>query len=267
MEIKNSIIFSENACRDAKDKLKRNEKIMKIWNDNFAPAKAIGKCSTLITRYNPETYEEFFIRYVQYAQNYQDQPVKDRGLTIDELHELAKKYKTLSEAQCPSVNFDEETYLNDAICHIIVETFDGRNKERDIIKRLTCLGQNAVMADDDFDRKYGIDIICKNSEGKIVMGIQVKPHTFLTSTRRDVGDDRRRLYEKHIKTKNELGIETYYVVYNSSDKDKVQWLTNINGKICFKLDDLFEKNGLEPYYNIITKQSVLEKIKNADMWQ
>lgn len=265
-EQKNDIIFSEKACREAKEMLRRNEKIMKIWNDNFAPAKSIGKCSTLISKLQPETCEEFFYSYVKYAQNNSDQPIKDRGLTVEELHELAKKYKSMSEYQCPSLDFDENTYLFDAICHIIVETFDGRSKERDIIRRLKELGFDVEVAGDDFDRMYGIDIICKKN-GKIVMGIQVKPHTFLTSSRKDVGEDRKRLYQKYIKTKNELGIETYYVVYDSSSKDVVHWLTNINGKICFKINDLFEKNGIDPYYNIITKQCIFEKINKPEMWQ
>ena len=257
---KNTIVFNEDACRDAKKLLGKNVRIMKTWNDYFAPAKSIGKCSTLITRHQPTTYEDFFNSYIRYARSHIDQPIKDRGLTTDELFKLAENYKRISETNA-TFSYDVETYLNDALCHIIVETFDGRKKELDIIRRLKELGFEVEVADDEFDRKYGIDIICKK-DGKVVMGIQVKPHTFLTSSRKDVGEDRVRLYEKYKKAKDELNIETYYAVYDSSAKDEVHWLINKDGKISFKYDVLFENVGS----NVVARQPIFEKINSGTMW-
>ena len=232
------IEFSEDKCRDAKERIRKFEPAMKVWGNNFSPSRSIGRCTFLYRKLLPESYGDFFRKYVEYAENHKGEPIQDRGLTEEELTECAKNYKSLAEGR-DGDKFPVEDYLYDALCHIIVETFDGMSKEKTALEYLKGIGINAEYADYFYDSNYGIDIMVKDGE-KLLYGIQVKPETFLTSNRADVRRDRQLMVMKREKAMSD-GIKTYYMIYKASKSGKVTWKESTKGKFAWDFNSLLDK--------------------------
>lgn len=232
------IEFSEKKCRSAKERIRRFEPAMKVWGREFSPSRSIGKCTFLFRTLLPESYDDFFAKYVKYAEEHNGYPIKDRGLTEEELIKCSEKYKKLAEENCGD-KFPVDDYLYDALCHIIVETFDGMGNERLALEYMKGLGINAEYASYAYDSEYGIDIVAKDGD-RILYGVQVKPESFLTSNRADVRTDRWLLVKKKDKALSD-GIKTYYMVYRKDTDDKPVWIMQKNGKFAWTFDALNEK--------------------------
>lgn len=211
---------------------------MKVWGREFSPSRSIGKCTFLFKTLSPDSYDDFFAKYVKYAEEHSDYPIQNRGLTEDELIKCSEKYKALAEEYCGD-KFPVEDYLYDALCHIIVETFDGMGNERVALEYMKDLGINAEHASYLYDSEYGIDIVVKDGDA-ILYGVQVKPETFLTSNRADVKRDRQLLVRKKDKALSD-GIKTYYMVYKKDSDGKLLWLEQKNGKFAWTFDALSEE--------------------------
>lgn len=235
---KMGIEFSEKKCRKAKERIRKFEPAMKVWGKEFSPSRSIGKCTSLYKILQPESYDDFFTKYVKYAEEHSDYPVQDRGLTEEELIKCSERYKALAEEYCGD-KFPVEDYLYDALCHIIVETYDGMDSERVALEYIRGLGINAERASYLYDSDYGIDIIVKDGD-RISYGIQVKPETFLTSGRGDVKRDRALLVKKREKALSD-GIKTYYMVYKKGAGKKIEWLERGGGKFAWTFDALVEE--------------------------
>lgn len=229
------IKFNVDECCSAKEELRRDNVAMTVWNENFSPASAIGKCTYLFSLHEPNTAEEFYKKYVSYANQHHDLKISDRGLSEKEIVDLAERYKAMAEAD-RDVERPLYVYVNDALCHIIVETFVGGNIERELIRMISESGIKAEPAGDTYDRTYGIDIMCERADGR-KFGVQVKPYTFLTSTRPDPAKDRERLHEKRLRAMIGLGLDTYYAVYVKEGL-KVEWYRNKNGGLSHRFEDL-----------------------------
>lgn len=118
--------------------------------------------------------------------------------------------------------------INIFIYFIIDQTFSGyiaEEKVMDMVKQkiekddLEKYGKSITKveeASDDFDRNYGIDLVVKR-EGKIVGGIQVKPHTYFLGKREDLIKDREKINpQKYIKFMKEFNAPAKYVDLNKS---------------------------------------------------
>ena len=164
-------------------------------------------------------------------------PISRRGLSYDELVELARRYKAKSE-ELTATSHDLETYFDDVLCHIIVETWDGQQNERDFVGLLTSLGYQCSKFDGNIDARYGVDIKVTRSDGK-VSAIQIKPISFFKSNRPDVQSDRIALCEKYEAALIEFGFKTYYAIYvRDKTTGDVTWVKNGNG-FRFKIGELF----------------------------
>lgn len=232
------IDFSEDKCRKAKERIRKFEPAMKVWGKEFSPSRSIGKCTFLFKTLSPDSYDDFFTKYIKYAEEHKCRPIKERGLTEEELIKCSEKYKALAE-ECCGDEFPVEDYLYDALCHIIVETFDGMNSERVALEYLKGLGINAEYSNYVYDSEYGIDIVVKNGYD-ILYGVQVKPETFLTSNRADVKEDRELLVKKKDKALAK-GIKTYYMVYRKKFDNKILWLERSNGKFAWTFEAISEE--------------------------
>lgn len=236
------IDFSIEKCLKAKKILGKDTAASYIWRTGFAPSNHIGNCTNLYRRHNPETCEEFFTKYVTFAKENPELAIKERGLSEAELLDLAEKYRAKTEATGRISGIDTETYLYDALCHIIVETWDGQKIERDFrnfLEHSLPYGYECGTVGGSADGKYGIDILVKRSDGKM-SAIQIKPITFFKSKRYDVRCDRVNLCRKYIMTLSDYSLKTYYAIYQKDrNTGEVRWLKNRDGKFRFKIDDLF----------------------------
>lgn len=226
----------ENTVK-AKRLLAKNEKIAKIWHDNFGPSNKIGNCSNLFKILNPRSERDFFNKYFEYAEQNIKKQIRYRGLTYGEFALLVNSYMKMGNDNNGEV-FSYDTYFNDAVCHIITETYDGKHREISIINYLeNKMGCKCSFFDGAIDAAYGVDIKCRKEN--IIQAIQVKPISFFLSHREDVIRDQIALINKFWKFYNDYGIKTYYVIY-SDNNGKVSWKQNDNGGIKFSLKDLFD---------------------------
>ncbi len=236
-------LFDYKKCLEAKKLLGKNSTISTIWRNCFAPSNKIGNCTNLYRKLQPKDAEDFCGKYVKYAEQNKNLPISQRGLTIDELIDLSEKYKELSESKT-KLSYDSSIYLNDALCHIIIETWDGQQNERDFISYLEKLGYKCSKFDGSVDAKYGVDIKVERGDGRI-SAIQIKPISFFKSNRNDVQNDRINLCLKYETALRDIGIKTYYAIYY---KDKITgditWVKN-NGMYRFRINELFNYDPVD----------------------
>lgn len=236
------LVFSVEKCVESKEILGKNNTASYVWRTFFSPSNSVGNCTNLYRRHNPSTCDEFFRKYVDYAKENHELPIKERGLTEEELVRLAESYKEKSESAGGVSGLSVDTYLYNALCHIIVETWEGQKNERDFrgfLENTLPYGYKCSTVGGSADGKYGIDIIVKREDGKM-SAIQIKPISFFKSRRYDVKCDRVNLCKKYISTISDLSMKTYYAIYSKDKKTgEVKWLKNRDGRFRFKIDDLF----------------------------
>lgn len=232
------IKFSYDECIKARGILGKNPYARSVWGKHFSPSTAIGHDAMLYKRLYPESYEDFYEKYVRYAEENIHEQIRYRGLTENELLKLAEDYKNYTEELDEEIDEDADTYLADALCHIIVETYDGMEMERRAFKILEKAGLNPRYPHSSYDNRYGIDIMIENPANGQEFGVQVKPASFFFSNKPDSVIDRRLLCEKYEKAKAEKGIKTYYMIYNRRGDTK-RFVKN-RGGYRFKINELFE---------------------------
>lgn len=242
-----TIVFTETKCREAKAVLGKIGSAMSVWGTEFSPSRSIGKCSYLYKVLQPTSYEDFYEKYIKYAAEHPDESIPNRGLTEKELIELGHKYKRLSEE---NADYEQPLYMYvyDAICHIIVETYDGMEKERDALRLAKQHDGDVQPATYEYDSDYGMDMLSIKG-GKIKYGIQIKPITFFRSTREDVKKDRRLMCIKHDKALKELDIETFYMIYERTPAG-ITWKTHEGNKLLWRFKDVVEYDGKEVFVKI-----------------
>ena len=231
------INFNIEKCLKAKEELHKYDIVGKIWRENFSPSNSIGNCTYLYRLLNPENYIDFYKKYIEYADKNSLLNIWKRGLTEEEIIKLAINYKELVEKNS-NINKPFETYLYDAICHIIVETYDGQFQEKEFIEYLKEKGFNCTKFDSNIDTKYGVDIKVTTDVNK-VFAIQIKPISFFLSNRQDVINDRINLCIKYEKALKELNIKTYYAIYDKNKKtNEIKWFKNKDNGFKFRITDL-----------------------------
>ncbi len=229
--------YFRNRTISAKEKIGKNGIISSIWHDNFAPSNKIGNCTNLFRMLEPKNEKDFCDKYFQYAEEHKELPISKRGLTYDEFTTLVNKYMIMGNT-ASDCDYDYDTYFNDALCHIITETYDGKIKELEFKKFLETLGYNCDYFDGSIDAKYGVDLKVTREDGKI-SAIQIKPISFFKSKRMDVRKDRISLIYKYHKFLKDYSCKTYYAIYYvNKENGCIFWLKNGNG-YRFKIDELF----------------------------
>ena len=230
--------FNTDKCREAREALGRDKGVSDIWMRQFSPKTSIGLMSELYRKLSPTSPEDFYEKYVAYAEENHHLPIPDRGLTYEELLMLTGAYRQASLGHS-LVTYSPEMYFYDALCHIILETWEGQQNEREFSLFLNKLGYKTETFDGNVDALYGLDIKVTRNDGK-VSAIQIKPISFFTSKRPDVVEHRRLLCKKYEKAYTEMnGLKTYYAVYHRDKATgEVTWIKNGNG-FRFKINELF----------------------------
>ena len=254
------LIFNREECVKAKNILGRNSSISMIWRNRFAPSNKIGNCTNLYRKLKPLNCEDFYLKYIDYAEKHSDLPISKRGLSYDELISLCEKYKADVEEKT-NVNYDLSVYFHDALCHIILETWEGQQNERDFAAFLEKLGYSCSTFDGSVDSEYGVDIKVTRSDGRI-SGIQIKPISFFVSNRNDVQSDRINLCYKYESALHNFGFKTYYAIYvKDKATGEVKWLKNGDG-YRFRIDELFkyDPNDIKGTFTRVSLPDITEKL-------
>lgn len=246
-----SIEFSRESCIKARGILGKDRTASVVWRNNFAPSNHIGNCTNLYRTIRPASVDDFYEKYVERAIKNPELPIKSRGLSEHELIQLAKDYKSLSESG-RNVDIPYETYLNDALCHIIVETWDGQNNEREFARFLNTLGYECSNFEGSVDAKYGLDIKVVRSDGKL-SAIQIKPVSFFMSNRPDVQNDRINMCVKYENALADLGLKTYYAIYKT-DRDTGETVWSKNGEgFRYRIGELFSYQPSDIYGTFVRR--------------
>jgi len=235
--------FDINKCIESKKILNKNEICRKIYKEECSYSRFIGNCSYLYTKLKPESYEDFYNKELSYAENNKKLKIEKRGLTYKEFYDLANKYKTLVENET-DIKLELSTYFYGLVCHAIIETFNGQQKEEQIIKLLRKRGFKPHKVEGWKDARYGVDIATEGISEDFY--IQIKPITFFTSKFNDTVQDRLNCCIKRKELLDIEKIETYYAIYKLYDTTgELKWLFNNNDDLLFNNQDLFSWNGDE----------------------
>ena len=226
-----------------------------IYKHHFSYPRFIGECVILCRVLEPESHEDFVKKYFEYAETHKHLPINERGLTKEEFYQSAVRYKTLADKKVPNNNIPLEAFFHDLACHVFTETYDGHiTREKPLLAYIrNFVNKNARFPKDIYeDMKTGIDILVCNDNDTPLYGIQIKPSSFFIGfskgVKSDIIEDNRSLVNKYYNAKHAYGIETYYCIY-----DELRgWVCNKNGKLTFKLTDIYDANSfsLNNYNNL-----------------
>ena len=158
----------------AKKKTNKNQTIRNVYKNNFSPSNVIGQCITLCEKLKPTSCEDFEIKYHEYAQNNINLPIKERGLTKEELIATVKKFKEKCETADKSLTYDEKIYYDTLMCHIITETYYGYKREQLLMNYINNIGLQIKKSSYKEDAKKSIDFIVTDVDGNEFY-IQIKP--------------------------------------------------------------------------------------------
>lgn len=241
------------------EKLRKNYKtldkhIRDIWkNEYFSKGKYSGYGGDIYKLIQPINYDDFYIRQQEYAVNNIHIPIAKRGLTKDELINLASQLKTFCEKKINDLHYKLQNYI-DYITYVnYIQTFDGKKGELNIVNWLNTHGFNAELTNKTIDSNYGIDIIYNK-----IYGIQLKSHLFLISNKQSVLNDIKDLKEKYKKALNELNVNTFYAFF---DKNENKFISFKNNKILTDFNTI--KKVLD--MNINERKKYISKLKRMNL--
>lgn len=216
-------------CQMAKEEL--NPQLKEIWS-NINSTKNWGCCTYLYKKYGcPSTVEDFYIKYT--TDDDDNNNPKEHGRNKDYIWSYAEM---LSEY----VTAPTETIYWYIVQKLIVDTFNGCQKEQKAKELLVSKGYSGVSPTLEEDTEFAIDLKVYN-ENKHLFNLQVKPDTFFKgNTNQSLIRDRISAFKKDLKAKNKYGVPTLYLVYS---KETGSFIHNPKGKYLFRLTDLVNNDG------------------------
>lgn len=243
--------YSIARCEAAKKKFNLVNEVAEIYKKKHSYSKYIGECNRLCRLHKPSSDKDFLDKYLQYAEEHKDLPIKHRGLTKIELYNDALKYfNEINETLGDKFTTTFEECLDCLVCHIITETYTGYLAEDIAFNRLVNNGFTCEHTTDYYqDSEYGIDFFTYIKGEKYA--VQVKPMKFLLSHKQHVKDDRRALAVKYELAYKKYKVKTLYVIHNTEINNgerscEIMVKDNNEKKFLFTFDELFEVNGIIP---------------------
>ena len=194
--------------------------------------KNFGCCTYLYKKYGyPETYDEFYIKYIN-DDKFQD---KEHGRNEEYIYKMAYMLYLKDDER-----FCIEDYYSYIIKKLIYDTLNGCKQESKVNDLLKRKGLRTVSPTINEDLKYGIDIKVYEKD-KLLYMIQVKPNTFFIGNRnQSLINDRIKALEKEQKTKQQFGVNTYYIIYNKNDNN---FILNKGKYLSHRLEELINTDG------------------------
>ncbi len=138
--------------RNLKRRFNQND-VNNSYNKTYKLPEYIGYCMRIFERLAPESYEDAFEKYTNsgYDTNFDS---LNRGRTKEELIAIAKKWME----ECPDSMLSLEDFYDGLILHIVVETYDGYVREKQVKDALKNAGATIETVTGDEDSKMAIDI-------------------------------------------------------------------------------------------------------------
>ena len=191
-----------------------------------------GCCTYLYKKYGyPDTYEDFYKTYIKDT-SFND---KEHGRNEEYIYKMAYMLYVKDDER-----FNIEDYYSYIIKKLIYDTLNGckqESKVNDLLKRKGLRTESPTINE---DLKYGIDIKVYEKD-KLLYMIQVKPNTFFIGNRnQSLINDRKLALEKEQKTKQQFGVNTYYIIYNKNDNN---FIFNKGKYLSHRLEDLINTDG------------------------
>ena len=217
------------------------------YNKTYKLPEYIGYCMRIFERLEPTSYEDAFKKYTEsgYDTNFDS---LNRGRTKEEIVAIAKKWME----ECPDSKLSLVDFYDAMILHIVVETYDGYLREKQVKDALKQVGADIETVSGDEDVKMAIDVKAELNGNTFL--IQVKPISFFVGgmTNKPLNDDRKALSRKERRAREKYGANTYfrYLLYDSFDTG--EWIVNEEkGKCSFSYDELLD-NFARPKKNYET---------------
>lgn len=194
--------------------LNLEDTLVNHWNNGISHPNKIGNITQLFRAYQPKTSEEFYNKYIE-----------DGG------------GKRLLEA---AILLENSSKIDINICQayiykkIFVEAFNGCHREMEMKELVESRGYDFVFPTVQEDQTLGVDgKVFK--DGKLSFMIQLKPASFFRSNRPILVRKRIEMMKKWRLTKEKLGVETFYLIYDNNC-----WIKN-EDSILFRISDLIER--------------------------
>lgn len=211
-------------------------KFNSIWK-KFSYRKWIGDCSYLYKKFKPQSYQDFYEKYIHDGTVNKNTDIRYRGRTEEEIYQIALKYRSLSD-----INIDLDVYIKNIILHTIIETYNGQKIEETIEEYIKDKGYNVTRCYGDEDAEFGMDLKVFNDKQKFA--IQIKPLSFFKGNKNEsLINDRISAFVKEQKCYEKYHMKIYYIVYDILKDSKFKLLKN-DDKILFRLAQLCYRNGI-----------------------
>lgn len=224
--------------RNLKRRFNQND-VNNSYNKTYKLPEYIGYCMRIFERLAPESYEDAFEKYTNSGYD-TDFDSLNRGRTKEELIAIAKKWME----ECPDSMLSLEDFYDGLILHIVVETYDGYVREKQVKDALKQAGATIETVTGDEDSRMAIDIKAELNGNTFL--VQVKPVSFFIGgmSNKALNDDRKALSKKERRAREKYGTNTYfrYLLYDSFNTG--EWIVNTSCNKCsFSYDELLDDFG------------------------
>ena len=208
--------------------------ITQLYNSEFGKKSDVGRTIELLFNNNPIDEYDAMNMYFNYAEQNKHLLVEHRGLTRNEMEDLASRFsRRVSEVTMNNVYMSVDDAYNYIMHQVINKVFLGYYAEKVYQKYLIKNGNKVEKPSKNIDQYYGIDLIVDNNKY-----IQIKSFKQLVSG--ECIDCFKKLHEK---AKNDYGYETVYAFYERGSDGGFKWLyKNNETETLFTLDDILKKN-------------------------
>lgn len=228
-------------CKNTRWMTRSHNMIWKTLNQR----ESVGDMSYLFWKYNPKDYKDFWDKYTSDI-NILNTDLKHSGRSVSYLLDLAKTYKERSG----NTSTPLPTYFKNIVWHIIVQTYDGLNREREFMEYIKKYGYTCDKVEGDIDAGYGIDLELKKN-GNHFAYLQIKPMSFcLGNSNAALREDRKLAFSKREKVRKEFGKEVWMIIYKKDESTgEVKWHFNENGVMVNSFEHFISPEGYSNFSN------------------
>jgi hypothetical protein len=235
-----TFIFNVERLKNNFTKLNRYNVVNVVWKgDNtikgLCQASKSGHGSNLFDKLLPTSYYDFYNKLTLYAnENYNKLTIYNRGLTYNEVVELANEFKTNVESLDNTIQFEICDYIDYIYYVNVIQTFDGHINEIMLVDYINKYWyKDAHKAFGELDSKYGVDVLY-NEDKK---GIQVKSINFFLGNKQSVVNDRMNIKTLKDEVEKLFNIKMYYAIF---DRKTNKYLKSKNNTPVFSYEEFKE---------------------------
>lgn len=220
--------FNVENCKKAVET--HNNRLKDKWY-GMNTTKDFGSVAYLYKKYGyPSTCEKFYEKYINDHKDFS----KEHGRSYQYLLRKANELREKDNNIC-NIN----VYFDYIMQKLIVDTFNGLEKEGEVKTMLEESGYTITTPTLDEDKNFGIDLKVYDEYGLLCL-IQVKPNTFFKSNNNaSLINDRKLAITKEKLATTLYNVPTFFIIYKKNDGEFIQH----NGKYCFKLSNLINNDG------------------------